>query len=375
MRKPNIDRKNFSVGIVLLLLLSFALCFLPLDIGRYAAAGITLVGAFVAYKLLKKKNPISVHTRGVLLVVVIIAVLYPALVLFSGLYFGFFLADVSFSILSFFKFILPMAITIVSCEIIRSAFIGQKGIIPSILAYAIGVIADVLMRTTISRVTNFYYFMNFVGMALLPALAAGLLYQYTVKRYGVLPSIIYRLIVTLFPYIVPIKSGMPDALVSFLSLLVAPLLLLFLRALYGKNEKRASKKSPIWVNLGTGAILLSSRAFVLLISCQFRFCLLIIATESMTGEINKGDAVIYEKFTDQIIEEDKVIVFNKDDTVYVHRVIDITRIDGENRYVTKGDANDDADTGYITDADIIGIVDLKVPYVGYPTLWLRQAFK
>ena len=128
-------------------------------------------------------------------------------------------------------------------------------------------------------------------------------------------------------------------------------------------------------NLVTVAIILIMLAFVLLISCQFRYCLLVIATESMTGEINKGDAIIYEKYTDQIIEEDRVIVFNKNDLVYVHRVIDVTRIDGQNRYFTKGDANDDADSGFITDADIIGVVDLKVPYVGYPTLWLRQAFK
>ena len=375
MRKPNIDRKNFSVGLILLLLLSLALCILPRDAGRYVSAGITLVGAIVSYKLFKKKNPTSVHTRGILFVVVIISVLYPVLVLLSGLYFGFFIADVTFSVLSLFKFIIPISVTIVASEFIRSSLIGQKGIIPSIFAYLIGVVADVLMRTTVVSVTNFYHFMNFVGMALLPALSAGLLYQYTAKRYGILPSTVYRLIVTLFAYIVPIKSGMPDALVSFLSILVPPLLLLLLRVLYGKNEKKASRRASLLTNLVTVAIILIMLAFVLLISCQFRYCLLVIATESMTGEINKGDAIIYEKYTDQIIEEDRVIVFNKNDLVYVHRVIDVTRIDGQNRYFTKGDANDDADSGFITDADIIGVVDLKVPYVGYPTLWLRQAFK
>ena len=113
----------------------------------------------------------------------------------------------------------------------------------------------------------------------------------------------------------------------------------------------------------------------MLISCQFRFCLLVIATESMTGEIDKGDAIIYERFTDQIIQEGDVIVFNKDDLVLVHRVVDISRIDGKNRYVTKGDANDTDDIGYITNTDIIGVVGAKIPYVGYPTLWLKQAFK
>ena len=26
------------------------------------------------------------------------------------------------------------------------------------------------------------------------------------------------------------------------------------------------------------------------------------------------------------------------------------------------------------DADIVGIVDFKIPYIGYPTLWLRSLF-
>jgi hypothetical protein len=53
----------------------------------------------------------------------------------------------------------------------------------------------------------------------------------------------------------------------------------------------------------------------------------------------------------------------------------IERIDGKNRYYTKGDANDAMDAGYITDADIEGIVLFKLPYVGYPSLLLREAFK
>ena len=375
MRKPNIDRKALLLGSVLLILLSFALCFFPRDVGRYAAAGIALLGAVVAYRLLRKRSSVSVHSRGVLFVVVLVAVIYPVLVLLSGLKFGFYRADVTFSFLSFFTFVLPIAVTIIATEIIRGSFLGQKGWLPALFAYFIGVFFETLMQTTFSHVTGFNRFMDLVGLAFLPALAAGALYQYTAKRYGLRPAIVYRLIVTLFPYIVPIKSGIPDSLVSMLSLLVPLLLLLLLRLFYGKTEKRASKRTPRWVYAMSGVVALLMISFVMLISCQVRFCLLVIATESMTGEIDKGDAVIYEQFSDQVIREGDVIVFNKYDLVFVHRVIEVSRIDGENRYVTKGDANDDADVGYITDVDVIGVVGAKIPYVGYPTLWLKQAFE
>jgi signal peptidase len=110
----------------------------------------------------------------------------------------------------------------------------------------------------------------------------------------------------------------------------------------------------------------------MLISCQFRFGAVVIATESMTGEINKGDVIIYERYDDQTIKEGQVIVFLQDQNRIIHRVVKIENIGGEVRYFTKGDANYSLDDGYITDADIVGLTDVKIAYIGYPTLWLRK---
>jgi signal peptidase len=111
----------------------------------------------------------------------------------------------------------------------------------------------------------------------------------------------------------------------------------------------------------------------MLISCQFRFGALVIATESMTGEINKGDMIIYEQYDDQPIEVGQVIVFTQNNqNRIVHRVIKIETVNGEKRYYTQGDANPAPDDAYRTEADIIGLTDLKLAYVGYPTLWLKE---
>ena len=110
----------------------------------------------------------------------------------------------------------------------------------------------------------------------------------------------------------------------------------------------------------------------MLISCQFRFGAMVIATESMTGEINKGDMIIYERYDGQTIKEGQVIVFLQYENKIIHRVIKIEHIGNEVRYYTKGDANKEQDQGYITDADIVGLTDIKVAYVGFPTLWLRE---
>ena len=114
---------------------------------------------------------------------------------------------------------------------------------------------------------------------------------------------------------------------------------------------------------------------VMLVSNQFKYGALVIATESMTGEINKGDVIIFESYENQPIEEGRVIVFDSDGTMIVHRVVDIKIINGVTRYYTKGDANEDNDSGYITDANIVGVTDYKIPSIGYPVLWMRSLFK
>ena len=47
-------------------------------------------------------------------------------------------------------------------------------------------------------------------------------------------------------------------------------------------------------------------------------------------------------------------------------------IDNEPIFYTKGDANHDIDNYKITKDMIIGIVNVKIPYIGYPTVWVNE---
>lgn len=376
MRRPHVDKRPLVIGLSLVLLLFLVLCLLPRDVARYTVAVVTPSFAGLSFYYLKKMPFSSVHRRAVLFVALTVAVLYTVLHLLSGLRFGFYLADLPLTARSLFSYIIPIALTVISTEIIRGAFLGQKGGALQLMAFAVGVLTEVLLVSSFSAVTNFTRFMDLVGMALLPALAAQPLYQYTGKHYGIWPAVIYRLITTLSPYIIPIRSGIPDSLSSFLALVVPVLLLFLLKLLYGKSVKSTEgRRAGKWMYATAAFALLLVVSFVMLISGEFRYKFLIIATESMTGSIDKGDGVIYEEYTGQFVGEEDVIVFLLDDRVTVHRVVKISHINGENRYYTKGDANDTPDPGFTTDSDILGVVKTKLPYFGYPTLWLRGAFE
>ena len=182
-------------------------------------------------------------------------------------------------------------------------------------------------------------------------------------------------ITTLYVYFLPKTVAMPDALTSCIKIILPILILAFVAVLYEKQRKKALNKNSKLSGVATALAIVIVVSVAMLISCQFKYGAIVIATESMTGELNKGDAVLYESYDGQPIAVDDILVIDKDGSVIVHRVVDISRVDGENRYVTKGDANDDKDYGYITEESILGVNRAKLPYVGYPTLWLRELFK
>ena len=157
-------------------------------------------------------------------------------------------------------------------------------------------------------------------------------------------------------------------------MLLPLVIFLFIHALYEQKRKVAPKRNKVLERIITIISVIVMSAFIMLISCYFRFGLLVVATESMTGYLNKGDAIIYEQYQEQIIKKGQVIVFDSNNRKVIHRVIDITERNGEIRIYTKGDANETADPDYITTDDVIGVEVLKIKYLGYPTVWMRELF-
>ena len=189
-----------------------------------------------------------------------------------------------------------------------------------------------------------------------------------------IPNIIYRLLTSLYLYLVPIRVKVADSLLAFIKLFIPLLIYLFISALYEKRRRLAlEKKSKLAVPVTLVAAAIMTFV-IMLVSNQFYLGSLVIATDSMTGEINKGDVVIFERYEEQLVTEGQVIVFESDDSLIVHRVAEIKIINGNTIYYTKGDANDNLDVGFITDENIVGLVNYKVPYIGFPTLWLRSLF-
>ena len=353
--------------------------FAPMGIGRIIAAVLLIPTAVITCLLIKKRQALSMNAKQVLLLMSTIGLLYVVLYYLSALIFGFTRTGYGLKTDVILGLTLPIAAIIVCTEIIRHVLCVQKDKIATAFAYLISLCSDLVICATIPALTNMATFMDMVGMTLFPGLMANLLFNYLSARYGYLPNIAYKAFTVWIFYLIPYGSAISFSLLGFVNLMLPIVIFIFIDSLYEKKRRYAlgnvSRTRRILSNVLSIVCVVIMLGSVMLISNQFHYGAYVIATPSMTGELNKGDAAIYEKLGDSPVIEGQVIVFEQNDTVIVHRVVDIQTINGITRYYTKGDANEDLDAGYILRSDIIGLVSYKIPYIGYPTIWIRSLFK
>lgn len=374
--------KILILELLLIVILFFAL-FAPNIFTRSGVAIIMFIYMFIVVYNLKKRSINSICIKHVRFLMLILGMLYVAIFYLLGLYFGFTKAKVILSIWSFFRFIIPLSVIIISAEVIRKTFLSQKAEfnikslkinISPILTYIAMVLIEMLIYTGVYDLTNLDDFLIALGFVLFAALSGNLLFNYIAIRFGCISNIIFRLITILFIYIIPITPNIYMFFRTFLRLLYPYFIYLILEKNYSSNDFTISyhrKKREI---IGTSILLLIMTSFIMLISCQFRYGILVIGSKSMTGTLNMGDSVIFEKYKEQDIKLGQIVVFDYNGLQTIHRVIDIKEVNGESRYYTKGDANKINDVGYITDEKIYGLVKLKVKYIGYPTIYVRSLF-
>ncbi|WP_050637368.1 signal peptidase I [Candidatus Stoquefichus sp. SB1] len=91
-----------------------------------------------------------------------------------------------------------------------------------------------------------------------------------------------------------------------------------------------------------------------------------VLTGSMEPVIPVGSIVITKEQSSYEMED--IISFQEEGSVITHRIISIDR----ERYITKGDANNVADTEEVQQKQILGKVILTIPLLGYLVMWLMS---
>lgn len=359
---------------VLLIFLIFAV-FESNIISKTILAAFLLIYTLIIRKILKKRQIISLYSKQVLLLLVGFAIIYLAIFYASGLYFDFYKSPVKFGLWGIINFILPISVIVITSEIIRYIFISQKVKISRALTSIAMVLIDVKLYVGIYDITNLDDFLAIMGFIIFASVSSNLLYNYMSRRYGYKPIIVYRLMTVLYSYIIPI---IPDVMIFFRTIgrMIYPYII------YMTLEYTYSKKITATDFRGRGKRLITTTItaismilIAMLISCQFTYGILVVGSGSMTGTLDVGDAIVFKSYENEVINVNDIIVFNKNNSQIIHRVIKTEIFNNEYRYYTKGDANSEVDNWFVTKSDIVGISKLRIKYIGYPTIWVNDIFK
>ena len=135
-----------------------------------------------------------------------------------------------------------------------------------------------------------------------------------------------------------------------------------------------------WKEVASYAIIL----IIVLIAAQH---LNVVVSGGMEPAFYRGDIVMVEKanffgideFNPEEVQVGDVVVYDAAwyDQPVIHRVINITDINGTTMYVIKGDNNGRADPYYVKASQIqekvvtLGDNLVVIPKIGYLSLWLR----
>ena len=102
-----------------------------------------------------------------------------------------------------------------------------------------------------------------------------------------------------------------------------------------------------------------------------RYSMLAIASGSMTGTINKGDAIIIDKRKKEYKVND-IVAFAVKGKIIVHRITRVIKNNGSIYYKTKGDFNKKEDDFYVKSKLVIGQEKFRIPLLGIPSVTVNE---
>lgn len=280
------------------------------------------------------------------------------------------------SFISLLKIIIPIIITIILKELLRYNMLmkseGSKLLFTTTIILFI--VMDILSNFNLDIFKSPYALFMFMAIILLPAISKNVFVSYLSYKSGYKPAILYLLIMTLYGYVLPIIPNPNEYMYSIIELVVPMIFLYNIYSFYQKDRdedivREYHKKTIASLILPILCIIF----LVYIVSGYFKYQAIVIASGSMRPSISKGDVVIIKKNKDyKNIDVGDTLAHKHGNIIVVHRVIKKIKVENHYYFYTKGDNNDTADNYEIEEKEVVGTVSTRIPYIGYPTVWLNN---
>lgn len=373
MKKDRIIMYSIEISLII-----FSLCFVLFTeiFTKNIMSIILLIFMVISNKFIKSYKSKGKYNKKITKLMLIIAIFYLLAIYVLGIYIGFYNATVKFSKWSLINYIIPYILIIIATENIRKTILLKENKKSNIILLIFFVIIDIALTTNIYSVKSLVDYFMLIGLVIFSSIANNLLYNYiSIKYRNCKGIIVYRIITTIYVYIIPIIPNIHILLESISRIIIPYIIYLILEFNYSKKEQEVSTNRKTRDIIITSFLIILAIGILMLVSCKFKYGALVIGSGSMTGTINKGDIIIYEVLEEkENVEINDIVVFKSEEIRVIHRVIDKKDSGSGMRYYTKGDANPNEDEGYRIQSDIIGKVKIILPYLGQFTVMLNEIF-
>ncbi len=330
---------------------------------------ITIV-SFMLYGLYKDNS----YAKSSVIRIVISCLLSFFVVIYSiGLFTGFNNSIFNFNSNYIVRVLFVEAIVIICEEILRYIIIKKSidSYIPMIIYAVIISALNIMIEINGLDFTNRELVFIFISVTVLPVISREFLCSYLTYKVSYIPSLIFKSVIVLYGYILPIVPALGNYLYSVFNIVLVYLIYYF----SSKSISYAEKSNKYSRKVSTYIVYLPILAFlifiVILVAGVFRYKLIAIGSNSMKPVYEKGDAIIYEKVDFNNLVLGDVIAFNKNGTIITHRIVSIKGY----TIKTKGDNNNGVDYFDVNASEVLGKVEYKIKYIGYPTLWINEFFR
>ena len=328
--------------------------------------------SYLLFGIFKKNNLV----KNSIIRIVIASFLSFLIITYSvGLFSGFSRTVVSFSTDYVFRIIILNFLVVCAEETLRYIIIKKsiKNIIPLIIFAIIISLLNIITEINGYDLTDRETIFIFICVVILPVISIELLCSYLSYKVSYVPCIIFKVLIVLYELVFPIIPNLGDYIYS-----VSNIMLVYVIYYFSSKSISYAEKSDKYSRKVSNKIIYYPIIFVLvilviLVSGILKYKLISIGSSSMSPVYERGDAVIYEKIDPSTLNIGDIIAFSKEKIVVTHRIVDINKT--KNTFKTKGDANNAVDAYEVKESEVLGKVEFKIKYIGYPTLWINDFFK
>lgn len=372
--------KTISILLILLVYIFVYRLFIMTHFLKYTefinASFLMIILFFTIFLFPYQKDKSTPLKKKVNLITAILIILFFSITYLVGMFVGFLKNSYSLNAYSILNNIFSPIIIIVCIEIFRYVVINQNRNSKKMLFLITIVLTLLEIFITIRGLSNMSLedLFKLTTTTILPIIAKNCVLSYLTLKVGYRPALIYRLVMDLYLFVMPVVPNIGDYMNSMIGICLPFIIYIYSARTINEyyNGVEYEFKSSAF-QMADIPVLLFIVFVICLVSGYFTYYVIGIGSESMEPKIYKGDAVLVKKVkSKKELKVGEVVVYRNMGEDIVHRLVEVEKKGNKTFYRTKGDNNNTRDNLDIEYKDIKGIVKLKIPYIAKPSIYLKE---